>query len=68
MNAMTLLLERRQRGMTQEELARRLGLKSPGVISYWERGRRPIKAARAMEIMRALNEPAGGPDDPDKAA
>lgn len=66
MNPTTLLLERRERGLTQQELAQRVGI-SPRLISFYERGDRPIRPQRAMQIMRAM-ESAGSPDDPDQAA
>ncbi len=66
MNPTSLLLERRERGLTQDELGRRIGI-SPKLISMYERGHRPIRTERAIQIMRAMQS-AGGPDDPDKAA
>ncbi len=58
MSPTSLLLERRERGLTQTELGRRIGI-SPKLISMYERGRRPIRATRAIELTRALSEPAG---------
>ncbi len=66
MNPTSLLLERRERGLTQDELGRRIGI-SPKLISMYERGHRPIRPERAIEIMRAMQS-AGGPADPDQAA
>ncbi len=57
MSPTSLLLERRERGLTQTELGRRIGI-SPKLISMYERGRRPIRPDRAVELTRALNEPA----------
>ncbi len=58
MTPISLLIERRQRGLTQEELAARIGVSSQ-LISMLERGRRPIRPDRAVELTRALSEPAG---------
>ncbi len=66
MNPTSLLLERRERGLTQIELGRRVGI-SPELISMYERGHRPIRPERAIQITRALQS-AGSPDDPGKAA
>ncbi len=63
MNATTLLLERRERRITQEELGRRIGV-SGELISMYERGRRPIRPERAIAIIRALQQPGGVSDDP----
>ncbi len=61
MSPTSLLLERRERGLTQTELGRRIGI-SPKLISMYERGRRPIRPTRAIELTRALSEPAGVQD------
>lgn len=66
MNAISLLLERRDRGLTQDELGARVGVSGP-LISMYERGRRPIKPERAIQIMRAMQS-AGGSDEPGQAA
>jgi len=66
MNRISLLLERRECGLTQDELGRRIGI-SPKLISMYERGHRPIRPERAIQITRALQS-AGGPVNPDKAA
>ncbi len=66
MSPTSLLLERRERGLTQIELGRRVGI-SPELISMYERGHRPIRTERAIQIMRALQS-AGSPDDPGKVA
>ncbi len=66
MTPTSLLLERRERRLTQQELGRRVGI-SPRLISFYERGDRRIGPERAIQIMRAMQS-AGGPDDPDKAA
>lgn len=59
MSPTSLLLERRERGLTQDELGARIGI-SGELISMYERGHRPIRPDRAVEIMRALSEqPAG---------
>ncbi len=58
MSPISLLLERRERRITQEELGRRIGV-SGELISMYERGRRPIRPDRAVELTRALSEPAG---------
>ncbi len=63
MSPQTLLLERRQRGLTQGELGARMGV-SGQLISMLERGHRPIRPERAVQIVRALSEPAGTQDDP----
>ncbi len=62
MSPQTLLLERRQRGLTQGELGARIGV-SPQLISMLERGRRPIRPDRAVQIVKALHAPS-----PDAAA
>ncbi len=58
MSPISLMLERRERGLTQDELGRRVGV-SAELISMYERGRRPIRPERAIELTRALSEPAG---------
>lgn len=61
MSPTSLLLERRQSGLTQRELGNRIGV-SNQLISMLERGHRPIRTERAIEILRAL-QPAGVGDD-----
>ncbi len=65
MNPVSLLLERRERGITQEELGRRIGV-SGELISMYERGHRPIRPERAVEITRALLDPIRTPAAPAK--
>ncbi len=67
MSPTSLLLERRERGLTQDELGARIGI-SGELISMYERGHRPIRPDRAVEIMRALSEkPAGAGTAPSQA-
>ncbi len=61
MSPISLLIERRERGLTQDELGRRVGV-SAELISMYEHGRRPIRPTRAIELTRALSEPAGVQD------
>lgn len=67
MSPTSLLLERRERRLTQDELGRRVGI-SAELISMYERGHRPIRPERAIEIMRALQQPDGTSDDPGNEA
>ncbi len=72
MTPISLLIERRQRGLTQEELGARMGV-SGQLISMLERGHRPIRPERAVQIVRALSEPdgpgpAGRTEEPQEAA
>ncbi len=63
MSPISLLLERRERGITQDELGARIGV-SGELISMYERGHRPIRPERAIAIIRALQQPGGVSDDP----
>jgi transcriptional regulator with XRE-family HTH domain len=54
-----ILLERRARGVRQEDLAHALGV-SRTVISNWERGRAPLQPERAIEVMQALKSAGAG--------
>ncbi len=67
MTPTSLLLERRERRLTQQELGRRIGI-SPRLISFYERGNRPIGPQRAIQIMRALQSAGTGDVYPDAAA
>jgi DNA-binding transcriptional regulator YdaS (Cro superfamily) len=48
-------------------LAEELGVR-PVTVYRWETGRTQIPPQQAERVLRALILPAGGPDDPDKAA
>lgn len=61
MTPISLLIERRQRGLTQDELGHRVGI-SPKLISMYERGHRPIRPDRAIEILKALQADSTGVD------
>ncbi len=55
MTGIELLVARRSRGISQQELAHRLGI-SHAQLSRWEWGRRPIPPRRASQILIALHE------------
>jgi len=67
MNPTSLLLERRERGLTQHELGHRIGV-SGVLISLYERGHRPIRPERAIQIMRAMQSAGTGADHSNEAA
>ncbi len=67
MTPTSLLLERRERRLTQQELGRRIGI-SPRLISFYERGNRRIGPERAIQIMRAMQSVGTRPDGGPRAA
>ncbi len=67
MTPTSLLLERRERRLTQQELGRRIGI-SPRLISFYERGDRRMGPERAIQIMRAMQSAGAGDDHPNEAA
>ncbi len=50
---------RKKRQMTQDELARRLGVRSAQIVSSIEKGQRSLKAAEAADLARILRVPLG---------
>ncbi len=67
MTPTSLLLERRERRLTQQELGRRVGI-SPRLISFYERGDRRMGPERAEQIQRALLSAGAGADPRQTAA
>jgi transcriptional regulator with XRE-family HTH domain len=51
---------RMQAGLTQQELAERLGLRAYQVVQKWESGKRSVTLSRLVEISRALGHEVEG--------
>jgi transcriptional regulator with XRE-family HTH domain len=51
---------RMQAGLTQQELAERLGLRAYQAVQKWESGRRSVTLSRLVEITRALGHEVEG--------
>lgn len=61
---MTLQEARDASGLTQQQLAERVGLRSGNAIGHYEAGKRTPPAWRAREIEKALGLRAGAIDWP----
>lgn len=57
-----LVAVRERAGLSQAELARRLGYKAAAPVNMWERGRRPLSLAQAVRIGHVLA--AAADEDP----
>ncbi len=68
MDLLTLRIAMAVKDIDNVELARRVGVSQVSVWR-WAHGKSPMTPENAIKVVRALYEqPAGGPDDPDKAA
>jgi transcriptional regulator with XRE-family HTH domain len=65
MQGMALMRSRKERGLTQEETAKLLGVSQP-FLSQMESGQRPIQEAVAKRAFELLPEPMLLPLNPDR--